>query len=1459
MSHSTPTTGSLDDHSPIRMAAAFMSELVSLSNPEALGERLTQQVRELTGAQTILLLQHRSELEECHVLNACPPQRTPLFNESELHDFCSAYSPEECSGITCELDPDHPLFAPLTDQEIQSFLQIPLNAAGKMVGAIILLNLPEPDRMEDVRNLFEILSPFLGISLKNALDQEYSKQQTTSLEDQVRERTRELEQARRAALNIMEDVIESKERLELTQFAVDHLGDASFRIKKDGSIVAVNQAACQSLGYTEEELLELQVSDVSPEFPNECWGDHWKELAENKHLRFETLHRRKNGETFPVEVLASYVCFGQQEYNFAFAHDITNRKANADKILRNSKNLQVAIDTLRHDASSTAEFLDYALEKALHLTESKIGYIFLYDDELEEFMLYSYSKDVMSECDVARPISCYELSETGIWGEAVRQQKPFFLNDFQAHHPLKKGVPTGHVQLTNFLTVPVFSQNKIVAVVGLANKSSDYDDGNILDLQLLMDTVWKSLENMKATDALKASEAEFRSTMNDLLVGVIVHAADTSILMCNPQASHLLGLSHEQLLSKTAADPIWRFVNEHRAILATEEYPVNRVISTGKPLVDQILGIRRPECDEITWVTVSATPTFTSENKLDRVIVNFLDITERKRLEEALETRVLALTRPLEDHVEISFDELFNLEEIQRIQKEFAQAAGVASIITLPDGTPLTEPSNFTDLCMNIIRKTEKGCANCFKSDAALGQHHSGGPIVQHCLSGGLWDAGARIEIGGRHIANWLIGQVRDEAQTDEQMRAYAQEIGADEKAFMDAFHNIPVMSREHFEEIAQSLYTLSSQLSTSAYQNIQQARFISDQKKTEAALRKSEEHLRIVTDNLPILISQIDTDLKYTFANQYYYDVGEVQDSIIGKDVVDIIGKETFNRALPHMQKVLAGEVVSFENKHLTTKNNREIILETHYIPHLMKGQVDSFFVLGVDITERKASEAELRRLSTAIEQSPETIVITDPDGVIQYTNPAFEVVTGYRVDEAIGQKPSILSSGEHSTEFYAEIWETIASGGIWEGRIVNKRKDGSLYTEEATLSPVKDAEGRIINYVAVKRDISDELIREEEFRQAQKMDAIGQLASGVAHDFNNILQGIQGFSELLQMKLAKDSMEYRNAAEIQKAAKRAAALTQQLLTFSRKHPSLPEEIDLNHVVHDAEALMNILLGETFDFVLELDESLLSVLADPGQLSQIIMNLAVNARDAMPGGGRLTLSTRAEIFSQKEVIGIPHARPGAFACLSVTDTGCGISAEIMDRIFDPFFTTKAVGSGTGLGLSVIFGIVQQAEGWINVYSEKDLGTTFTVYLPLVSSSEHVDDNRLPATKRPANSRILLIEDDPDVTSMVITVLSEAGYNILASTNAEDGLKLFEKERGRFDLLMSDMMLPGMDGCQLADAIRTINPTLPVMLFSGYTDHKTRWKHLAQTEYHFENKPFTTDRLVASVKRVLNN
>ncbi len=507
-------------------------------------------------------------------------------------------------------------------------------------------------------------------------------------------------------------------------------------------------------------------------------------------------------------------------------------------------------------------------------------------------------------------------------------------------------------------------------------------------------------------------------------------------------------------------------------------------------------------------------------------------------------------------------------------------------------------------------------------------------------------------------------------------------------------------------------------------------------------------------------------------------------------------------------------------------------------------------------DMTRRKKAEVELQRLSTAIEQSPESIVITDSAGVILYVNPTFEKVSGFTRAEALGHNPRLLKSGEQKESQYRQLWQTISAGKVWEGRFINKRKDGSLFTEEASIAPVLNEQGKIINYVAIKRDITQELLREEELRQSQKMEAIGLLAGGVAHDFNNILQAILGFSELLIYDLEEDSLNYQNVVEIQQSATKAVALTKQLLTFGRKNPVDMRRMNINDTVYDTEALISILLGEQYELELELGGGLPEIDADSGQLTQIIMNLAVNARDAMPEGGRLTITTELITLEERDAV-IPGSRPGSFVCLSITDTGCGIDEHLIPRLFEPFFTTKDVGKGTGLGLSVVYGIVKQCRGWANVYSEKGHGTTFKLFFPATGC--------LPGTG--AEQQLmgsdaiitLVVDDDPQTRSLMVEILEATHFRAVAAGSVAEAVELFEQHGSQFGILLADMILPDGSGLELANQLRSRVPDLPVLLCSGYRDQSRRWEGLKDSNYHFINKPFTAVGLVRSLQETIIN
>jgi nitrogen-specific signal transduction histidine kinase/ActR/RegA family two-component response regulator len=393
----------------------------------------------------------------------------------------------------------------------------------------------------------------------------------------------------------------------------------------------------------------------------------------------------------------------------------------------------------------------------------------------------------------------------------------------------------------------------------------------------------------------------------------------------------------------------------------------------------------------------------------------------------------------------------------------------------------------------------------------------------------------------------------------------------------------------------------------------------------------------------------------------------------------------------------------------------------------------------------------------------------------------------------------------------------------------------------------------GTITSYVAVKRDITQELIQEEKFRQSQKMDAIGRLTGGISHDFNNVMQAILGFSELLLLQLKKDSLEYQNAWEVQKAALRAAEMTRQLLTFSRNQAVVNKQMDLNALLRDLEGMLNLTTGNKTKITFVMHPDLHEIYADSGQIAQVIINLAINARDAMPDGGSLTITTENATLSPEVAAEMPGARPGSFVCLSVADTGCGMSREVKDHLFEPFFTTKPVGQGTGMGLSVVYGIIQQNKGWIDVSSEEGRGSTLKIYLPIYEDA---------ATDRPSdrmrNERILLVEDDAEIRNMFIQTLESAGYNPIVATSADEALELFKQQKGDFALLLSDIVMPGKDGIELADLLRQKKPDLPVLLCSGYQDQHDRWLLLGSKGYHFLKKPVSIDGLLTAVYSALS-
>jgi PAS domain S-box-containing protein len=499
---------------------------------------------------------------------------------------------------------------------------------------------------------------------------------------------------------------------------------------------------------------------------------------------------------------------------------------------------------------------------------------------------------------------------------------------------------------------------------------------------------------------------------------------------------------------------------------------------------------------------------------------------------------------------------------------------------------------------------------------------------------------------------------------------------------------------------------------------------------------------------------------------------------------------------------------------------------------------------------------EAELRRLRLAVEASGEVVFLTDPDGTIQYVNPEFTRLYGWTADEVVGKvTPRILKSGTLAPEQYVAFWQTLLAGSVLRGEIVNRTKDGRVLRMESTSNPIVDDAGAVVGFLAIQRDVTERHNLTEQLVQAQKMEAVGRLAGGVAHDFNNLLSAILNYTAFVMDELGPNDPLRADLDEVRRAGERAASLTRQLLLLSRREKARPEILDLNSVVANMEKLLRRTIGEDIALVFEPGDELPPVKADPGHLEQILMNLAVNARDAMPTGGRIRVETSRRTVTASAEADTSTLPAGSYVVLQFTDTGCGMPPEVAARAFDPFFTTKPAGKGTGLGLSIVYGIVNTMGGAVAVTSQVGQGTTLTFHFP---ATEETRASALPSERtRPGRGEtILVVEDEPAVRQITRRMLVMSGYRVLEASNAGEALLIGERHQGDIDIVLTDIVMPYLSGVEGARRLVVQRPTLKVVFMSGYSDTYDPVE-LEALGAQFLSKPFTRDQLLVAVETAL--
>jgi two-component system cell cycle sensor histidine kinase/response regulator CckA len=591
-----------------------------------------------------------------------------------------------------------------------------------------------------------------------------------------------------------------------------------------------------------------------------------------------------------------------------------------------------------------------------------------------------------------------------------------------------------------------------------------------------------------------------------------------------------------------------------------------------------------------------------------------------------------------------------------------------------------------------------------------------------------------------------------------------------------------------------------------------------------------------------------------------------------LGRKVEDVIGKQDVEVFLPEVgrtimerdRKVIEGGETKTYEEFGTAGGVTRLYLATKGPFRDAGGQIIGLLGICRDITDRKRAEEEIRqsqkKLRTHIDHTPLAMVEWDLEFRVAAWNPSAERIFGYTREEAIGQHGSFIVPVP-VRDHVDQVWkQLLAQGGGGRNTNDNVTKDGRTISCDWYNTPLVDDSGRVFGVASLVQDVTERVALEDRLRQSQKMEAIGRLAGGVAHDFNNLLTVILGYTQILTDGLPAGSRLADSTAQIRAAADRAAGITRQLLAFSRKQVLSPRIMDLNEIVLNLDSLLRRLIGEDIEVLTLPANDLGSVKADPGQIEQVIMNLALNARDAMPSGGKLTIETL-----NVELDGM-HSREhqpieaGNYVMLAVSDTGLGMTPEVQSRIFEPFFTTKEVGKGTGLGLSMVYGIIKQSGGFIWVYSEPRQGTNFKIYLPRVEQpAQMLDTDKRSSNVLRGTETILLVEDDPQLRQLSSSVLAHCGYKMLIANGPEDGLAISRANHSHIRLLITDVVMPGMNGRQLAEQITQISPSTKVLYISGYTNNAIVHYGVLDQGLAFLPKPFTLSALVSKVREVLDS
>ncbi len=798
--------------------------------------------------------------------------------------------------------------------------------------------------------------------------------------------------------------------------------------------------------------------------------------------------------------------------------------------------------------------------------------------------------------------------------------------------------------------------------------------------------------------------------------------------------------------------------------------------------------------------------------------------------------------------------DLLDLASIQKMAEAHYRAAGMPiGIIDAIDGSILVG-SGWQDICVKFHRSHPETLQRCRDSDDFIKGRLTKGEACSYKCKNGLWDIGMPIMVSGRHLATLFLGQFfyEDEAPDRDFFIEQAQRYGFDVDEYLQALDRVPVFSREKVDYILEynkALVGFICDLAEHALQKKYQADFFQ----------------RLI-DAMPYPVFYKDRQGRYLSCNRAFEKffglqrdriAGQTVHAVFPRKMIDLhtkIDEELFNHPGARAYDAVVQSADGADHDVIFHKATFE------GADGALAGLVGAM----LDITER-------RRIERALEESEAKIrSIMDNVGVgVALISPRMEVLEmnprlrQWFPDVALQERPFCFNvfndppRGEVCD--YCPTYKTLRDGQVHEST-TQTRQGGTVRNYRLIASPICNAAGDVLAVIELVEDITEKLSLESQLRQAQKMEAVGRLAGGVAHDFNNMLSVILGYAELALFKLEASHPVHTKLEQIRDAARRSADIVRQLLAFARKQTIAPRLLDLNEAVEGILKMLRRMIGEDIDLIWHSDSGLWPVHMDPTQVEQILANLCVNARDAIQGVGEVTIETSNVHLDESYCEQHAGFQPGSYVMLAVSDDGCGMDVDALDKIFEPFFTTKSVGRGTGLGLATVYGIVKQNDGFISVYSEKEVGTTFRIYLPRhhgpVSDLSREEDEALMPGQ---GETVLLVEDEESVLDLTHSMLVGLGYTVKSAGSPEEAVRLAQAYEGEIHLLITDVIMPGMNGKNVAEKIGQARPAMKLLFMSGYTADVIAHRSLLDPGVQFISKPFTIQQLSVKVRQVLEN